>query len=531
MVIEEDVYMTLGLPKGPLMVIEAKNETNASTEKRGKNDRNNSEYEPLRTTENKKGKSDKSPEKGPEKEVIFENPFEKAVKKKTKNKENTNKNSSEQVPAKKHANNKDEEETASEDEDLNYEGQVIDDQRAKPNESKQYLQIVQQEKSLKSKEEFNEAQVEAVRSVGFASFLKMIKSFDPYAVHFRLFDVQKFQVTVQRIPNIRHTIGGGQILEIVRPSIDEEYEQVHTTWMKEGGLDQNTPELTWIPDFTLAKTDREKSFKRNFIIHLWIEEPLYSRSFLKNVKDVNKITFLNWCQFIVDKLIDAMGHYKESKAAKGLHFNLLFFLMAQVKPKSVKEGNGPTFNLELGLSQRKIQSPIAMSTSTADANISVATSTSVPHAKITGGKDDDHQEENNAPLTFTLRESTQANRDLSIKKVPYNKSKADEKSARQNIMPKMIIKIKKSIANGTKAPSPPATKHPTQQSKQTPLLKAQGMLQQQTSQSSSKRRQLEHSGMLNRVMVTKPKSPTRVSLLCRRVMAKKQQTYQLRNVK
>ncbi|KAJ8420609.1 hypothetical protein Cgig2_023943 [Carnegiea gigantea] len=70
------------------------------------------------------------------------------------------------------------------------------------------------------------------------------------------------------------------------------------------------------------------------IFDLYAIEPknrYYNKSILKHVKDVSQITFLDWCQFVVDKLITSVRHYKESTVANGVHFDgPLFFLMEAV---------------------------------------------------------------------------------------------------------------------------------------------------------------------------------------------------------
>ncbi|KAJ8423167.1 hypothetical protein Cgig2_023234 [Carnegiea gigantea] len=51
-----------------------------------------------------------------------------------------------------------------------------------------------------------------------------------------------------------------------------------------------------------------------------------------------KIVSLDWCQFVLDKLIRSVKHYKETKAAKGVRFNgLLFFLDDTVMKKATAE--------------------------------------------------------------------------------------------------------------------------------------------------------------------------------------------------
>ncbi|KAJ8436153.1 hypothetical protein Cgig2_029765 [Carnegiea gigantea] len=97
--------------------------------------------------------------------------------------------------------------------------------------------------------QLNEAQAEAVRSIGFASFLKfdvkqipgkfskwLVENFDPYA---------KFSVTAF---DVHATLGvrleGMKIIKITRSSMDDEYDEVHAMWQKEWKLQKNAPELT-----------------------------------------------------------------------------------------------------------------------------------------------------------------------------------------------------------------------------------------------------------------------------------------------
>ncbi|KAJ8434370.1 hypothetical protein Cgig2_031616 [Carnegiea gigantea] len=168
--------------------------------------------------------------------------------------------------------------------------------------------------------ELNKAQTEAVRSMGFDSFLKVDLKFTVTA-----FDVY---VTLG-VP-----IGGGKIIESSRSSTDQEYDEVHAAWVKEWKIEHTVPELTCMLEFILAKKDSGVSFRRNLIIYLvnyFFSGPknrYYRKSILKYVKDVNQIASLDWCKFVVQKLIRSVRHYKESKSAKGVHFNgLLFFLM------------------------------------------------------------------------------------------------------------------------------------------------------------------------------------------------------------
>ena len=92
--------------------------------------------------------------------------------------------------------------------------------------------------------------------------------------------------------------------------------------MKQWNIDQNTPEPTHMPDFILIEKDA-RGFKSNFIMYLvncFFDESknhYYSKSILKYMKDVNQIASLDWCQFILDKLIISVKYYKEKGYRRG----------------------------------------------------------------------------------------------------------------------------------------------------------------------------------------------------------------------
>jgi len=182
----------------------------------------------------------------------------------------------------------------------------------------------------------------------FASFLKaylkqipgkfskqLVESFDPCDACFRLPDGQKFSIIAFDVyVSLGVPFGGREIIEITKSSTDEEYDEIHTAWLKEWKIEQNAPELTRMLAFILAKKDGGKSFKRNFIIYLVdyffgrLKNRYCGKSILKFVKDVSQIASLDWRQIVLDKLITSVRHYKESTAVQGVHFDgPLFFLM------------------------------------------------------------------------------------------------------------------------------------------------------------------------------------------------------------
>ncbi|KAJ8422305.1 hypothetical protein Cgig2_014530 [Carnegiea gigantea] len=129
-----------------------------------------------------------------------------------------------------------------------------------------------EEKTSISGQDLNEAQTEAVRSMGFASFLKvglkqilekfskwLVESFDPYSASFMLSDGQRFTVTAfDAYVTLGVLIGGREIMEISKSSTDEQYHEAHAAWVKEWKIEHTTPELTHMLKFILAKKRRRR---------------------------------------------------------------------------------------------------------------------------------------------------------------------------------------------------------------------------------------------------------------------------------
>ncbi|KAJ8444790.1 hypothetical protein Cgig2_032115 [Carnegiea gigantea] len=319
--------------------------------------------------------------------------------------------------------------------------------------------------------QINEVQTEAVISMGFASFLKFSKwleeSFDPYFIYFGLSDGQKFSATAFD----------------VYVTLNEEYDEVYAAWLKKWEIDQNPPKLTHMPEFILAKKDSGESFKRNFVIYFvngffsGMQNSYFSKSVMKYVTAENQIAFVGRCQLILDKLISSFRHYKESKAAKRVHFDgLIFFLMVysaymdfeklQPKKQPNKDDGRLSFSPILAFSQPDSEALIATAMSIVNASVgpnreehledhsftqprakieltrrtkSSPASTSMPDLNTANekdidnedGDDDDDADGGGATLRFPLRNTTQANQDLGINKSAENKSKAWEKPTRK----------------------------------------------------------------------------------------------------
>ncbi|KAJ8424963.1 hypothetical protein Cgig2_000550 [Carnegiea gigantea] len=228
----------------------------------------------------------------------------------------------------------------------------------------------------------NEAQIEVIKPMGFASFLKVdlkqilgkFSNFDPYAICFELPDGKKFLVTLFDI----------HMMPLFNLGL---------------GLSQLKSQSPIVMSMSIADAD------------------------IGGERD---------------------EHHEE-------------VVQDHPKQESKKDDSTPSFSLGLGLSQLDSQSSFAASTSILDqktisekdddhqeevvkdqANLGLVlsqpdnqslapTSKFAPDTKITGEKDDDHEDGDVASLRSSLRDSTQANRDLTIKKVPGNKSKVGKK--------------------------------------------------------------------------------------------------------
>ncbi|KAJ8420707.1 hypothetical protein Cgig2_000530 [Carnegiea gigantea] len=274
--------------------------------------------------------------------------------------------------------------------------------------------------------QLNEPQAKAIRSMRFAPFLKvdvkqisgkfsnwLVESFDPYVVHFRLPDGQKFPVTTFDVHvTLGVPLGGTEIIKITMSSMDGEYD----------------------------------------------ENRYCNKSILKYLKDVNEIVSLDWCQFVLDKLITSVRHYKESIAAKGKvnddlcapSFSPTILLdkldgKAEIsgdtfvsdasiiikkeehhedvvldQPKNIikKDHSMPSYSLGLGLSQLDNQSPVPQNTPMPDPRTAVVN-------QDYGIADDD----DGAPFRIPFRSTSQVNRELIVKKPAEKKPKEDDEPA------------------------------------------------------------------------------------------------------
>ncbi|KAJ8420371.1 hypothetical protein Cgig2_002026 [Carnegiea gigantea] len=133
--------------------------------------------------------------------------------------------------------------------------------------------------------QLNEAQTGVATSMGFASFLKvdlkqisgkfskwLVDSFDPYSASFMLLNGQMFKVIAfDAYVTLVVPIGGTEIIESSRSLADEEYD----------------------------------------------ENCYYGKSILKYIKDVNQIASLDWCKFVVQKLISSMSITRRASLQKG----------------------------------------------------------------------------------------------------------------------------------------------------------------------------------------------------------------------
>ncbi|KAJ8439653.1 LOW QUALITY PROTEIN: hypothetical protein Cgig2_021665 [Carnegiea gigantea] len=252
-----------------------------------------------------------------------------------------------------------------------------------------------------------------------------------------------------------------------------------------------------MPEFILAKKFCDESFKRKFIIYLvnyffsGLKNRYCSKSILKFIKDVTQITSLNWCQFVLDKLITSVMHYKRSTDAKG-------FQNLQSKDKANENSGAPSFNPTLSLHKPDSEDQISRIALVTDASVnvekedhredmvlnqpnnvikkdnsilsyslwlapdsqnSVPLTTSVPDPSTARVNEDNGSEEDDDStlLKFPLRNTSWVNHELSIKKPVENKSKeGDKPSSKKGEVRKHTIKIKKSTLHRAEERSPRA---------------------------------------------------------------------------
>ncbi|KAJ8420273.1 hypothetical protein Cgig2_014290 [Carnegiea gigantea] len=129
--------------------------------------------------------------------------------------------------------------------------------------------------------QLNEAQTEAVRSMGFASFLEVYLNLHPYSASFTLPDGKWFTVTAfDAYVTLGVPIGGREIMKSSKSSTDEEYDEMHATRVKEWKIEHAVAELTHLSEFVLAKKRRRQELQeelhhiRGELLFQWDEEPL-----------------------------------------------------------------------------------------------------------------------------------------------------------------------------------------------------------------------------------------------------------------
>ncbi|KAJ8425612.1 hypothetical protein Cgig2_005291 [Carnegiea gigantea] len=324
--------------------------------------------------------------------------------------------------------------------------------------------------------QINEASAEAIRSMGFTFFLKvdlkhipgkfsewMVESFDPNAMCFTLLDGHNFSNTAFDVYATMGVPLGGEWKSSKSPSLRRMKSMMR--YLPRGLRDGNSKRMPrkslerW-SSFRPKRTGGPKNCNCRKCI-------------LKYIKDVSQIASLDWCQFVLDKLIDSVRHCKESTAAKVKANNdvcapsfsptLPFHKLdgeAEIlgdtlvsdaniivekeghhedvvldQPKSVmKKGDSiPSYSLGLGLSQPDSQSLVPQTTS-------------APHPGTVGVNEDDggEDDDDNAPLRFPLRNSSQVNRKLNIKKLAEKKPKeGNEPSCKKVEARRHNIKIRK----------------------------------------------------------------------------------------
>ncbi|KAJ8421699.1 LOW QUALITY PROTEIN: hypothetical protein Cgig2_002596 [Carnegiea gigantea] len=257
-------------------------------------------------------------------------------------------------------------------------------------------------------------------------------------------------------------------------------------------------------------TNGGESFKRNFIIYLvncFFNGPknrYCSKSILKYHKNVSQIPSLDWCQFVVDKLITSVRHYKGSTAPKGKvnnDFSAPSFI--SIVPLDKPSGKGQiqadtlVFDANVIIEKEKYREDVVLDQlksvmkedpsmlscslglglSQPDSQSLVPQNTSVPNPSTAAVNEDDgiEDDDDGAPLRFILRNTSQVN---IVKKPAEKKSKeGDEPASKKGEVRKQSIKSKKQTLQvymtGSKVPSPHNAKEPAGQSKEALSLEAE----------------------------------------------------------
>ncbi|KAJ8429061.1 hypothetical protein Cgig2_025050 [Carnegiea gigantea] len=126
-------------------------------------------------------------------------------------------------------------------------------------------------------ENFNEAQRQAARDMGFEGFLHLQVPelpggfiFDPYLVTLYMFADKKIEITPMDVHlTLALPIGGRKVEEFYgKKAKDTKYNEVLLAWRKEWNLQDGTPKLSHMPQYILSQADVGESFKRNFVLYM-----------------------------------------------------------------------------------------------------------------------------------------------------------------------------------------------------------------------------------------------------------------------
>ncbi|KAJ8420267.1 hypothetical protein Cgig2_004592 [Carnegiea gigantea] len=214
-------------------------------------------------------------------------------------------------------------------------------------------------------------------------------------------------------------------------------------------------------EFILAKKDGGESFNRN-LVNCFFSGPknrYYSKSILKYVKDVSQITSLGWCQFILEKLITSVRHYKESKATKGVHlYGPLFFLMVSSpiqQCSACAPSSSPILPLHKPDNEAQIPRTILV------ANASVIIEKEDHHEDVLLDQPNNVMKKDDSIPSYSL--GLGLSQPDSQSPVPQTTSMPDPNTAGKRMMQ----------TTGSKIPSPHNAKEPAQQSKQALSSEAQ----------------------------------------------------------
>ncbi|XP_057249347.1 uncharacterized protein LOC130590809 [Beta vulgaris subsp. vulgaris] len=195
-------------------------------------------------------------------------------------------------------------------------------------------------------ESMSSEQRQAVKDIGFGVFLELgfgalnnklslwlIENFDPYS---RTLYVRDGKITIDR-EDVQVTLGlpmgSKAVKEAIKDDDNEEYSILLEQWRSIWGLDKGSPKTTKMPERILT-LGAEDDFKRSFVVFV-VSSCLHGHKnqfcnykILFSLMHTSEISQMDWCQYTIDCLIDAILIWKKNPCGftGSLLFLTLFYL-------------------------------------------------------------------------------------------------------------------------------------------------------------------------------------------------------------